>query len=556
MYWRLDDSPEELYPACEQLSLPEGVLISRNINFESQFIRRSIFQQKCYKHVIPMLNTNNGLMINKFAGPLPIADQTWHDFTSNSSKGSFAYSVVPVLYSISILAVITWFLNIFVMTNYTIKPSLLLKASTTLSSIYLLITVIMAIVELHKQQKEGYLHGAMLFDFMNSNLALNIIDLIVVFLLQINQVQIIMRIFLRQKDKRFTFFVGVSASITSQVLWGICRFHSFSEDNEAGDILPAFQYLVRIAMGVCYAALISVFVLMKINYIIANKKIWLITLLTVVLIYGPVAFFIADVSNAWVYELSEIFSVVTYDIGVVIPWEWCNKYNSIMKAKEKEGVLGRKFYEDELYELDRFELFVDEDDEGDENDRDNGSNDNLNDNRSGNERAHEGDSVNNQSRDRRIIHRDGESIQKSYRPVHFDGNDRGFQSIYQTYRRAKETFLNITDNVIAKGLGIPRSASVFTGTPVSANNDEILRMDNLNHRRDNSMARGHENPEIRSTNNHNNTIRFANNDMHRTTNSSNWRDSNNLNNSTGQNRRDVFVYSTREVIIDVSDNET
>jgi len=155
-----------------------------------------------------MLNTNNGLMINKFAGPLPIADQTWHDFTSNSSKGSFAYSVVPVLYSISILAVITWFLNIFVMTNYTIKPSLLLKASTTLSSIYLLITVIMAIVELHKQQKEGYLHGAMLFDFMNSNLALNIIDLIVVFLLQINQVQIIMRIFLRQKDKRFTSLMG------------------------------------------------------------------------------------------------------------------------------------------------------------------------------------------------------------------------------------------------------------------------------------------------------------------------------------------------------------
>lgn len=550
MYWRSDEWQEDLYPACEQLSLPDGLLISQNTSFGSQFIRRSIFQQKCYRQSVPMLNTNNGLMLNKFADLLPIAEQTWHDFTGNSSKGSFAYSVVPVLYSISILAVITWFLNIFVITNYTIKPSILLRASTTLSSIYLLITVIMAIVELHKQQKQGFLHGAMLFDCINSSLALNIIDLIVVFLLQINQVQIIMRIFLRQKDKRLTFFVGIFASITSQVLWAISRFHSFSDDSEAGDILPAFQYLVRIAMGVCYAALVSVFVLMKINYIIANKKIWLITLLTVILIYGPVAFFIADVSNAWVYELSEIFSVVTYDICVVIPWEWCNKYNSIMKAKEKEGVLGRKFYEDELYELDRFELFVDEEDEDDEN------NNNENDDESGNESDNEGGNENNEHNNRHILPRSGENTYKGYRPVHFDGNNEGFGSIYETYRRTKETFLNITDHVIAKGLAIPRSASVFTGTPVSAHNDEVFRMDNLNHRRADPMDTGLENQKDYRNTDRNNTIRFAsNNDIHRTNSSSNWRHSNNLNNSTAQNRRDVFVYSTREVIIDASDNE-
>lgn len=539
MYWRSDEWQEEIYPACEQLSLPEGLLISQNTSFGSQFISRSIFQQKCYRHSVPMLNTNNGLMLNKFAGLLPIAEQTWHDFTGNSSKGSFAYSVVPVLYSISILAVITWFLNIFVITNYTIKPSILLRASTTLSSIYLLITVIMAIIELHKQQKQGFLHGAMLFDCINSSLALNIIDLIVVFLLQINQVQIIMRIFLRQKDKRLTFFVGIFASITSQVLWAISRFHSFSDDTEAGDILPAFQYLVRIAMGVCYAALISVFVLMKINYIIANKKIWLITLLTVILIYGPVAFFIADVSNAWVFELSEIFSVVTYDICVVIPWEWCNKYNSIMKAKEKEGVLGRKFYEDELYELDRFELFVDEEDEDDEN------NNNENDDESGNGNDNERGNENNEHSNRHLLPRSGENTHKGYRPVNFNGNDKGFGSIYETYRRTKETFLNITDHVIAKGLAIPRSASVFTGTPVSAHHDEVFRMDNLNHRRDDPEDRTLENQEDHRNTNRNNTIRFASNsDIHRT------------NNSTAQNRRDVFVYSTREVIIDASDNET
>ncbi|KAK7678628.1 hypothetical protein QCA50_018351 [Cerrena zonata] len=40
----------------------------------------------------------------------------------------------------------------------------------------------------------------------------------------------------------------------------------------------------------------------------------------------------------------------------------------IMKIKEKEGVLGRKFYEDEMYELDRFELFVEQDTDNENSD--------------------------------------------------------------------------------------------------------------------------------------------------------------------------------------------
>lgn len=220
-----------------------------------------------------------------------------------------------------------------------------------------------------------------------------------------------------------------------------------------------------------------------------------------------------------------------------------------MKAKEKEGVLGRKFYEDELYELDRFELFVDEEDEDDEN------NNNENDDQNGNESDNEGGNENNERNNRHILPRSGENTYKGYRPVHVDGNNEGFGSIYETYRRTKETFLNITDHVIAKGLAIPRSASVFTGTPDSAHNDEVFRMDNLNHRRADPVDTSLENQDCRNTD-RNNTIRFAsNNDIHRTSNSSNWRHSNNLNNSTAQNRRDVFVYSTREVIIDASDNE-
>ena len=87
-------------------------------------------------------------------------------------------------------------------------------------------------------------------------------------------------------------------------------------------------------MALCYAAIITVFFISKIQIILANKNL-VVNFANVYFDIQPSGIFVADVSNAFVYELSEIFSVVNYVIGVVIPWEWCNKFNLIMKAKEK-----------------------------------------------------------------------------------------------------------------------------------------------------------------------------------------------------------------------------
>ena len=143
-----------------------------------------------------------------------------------------------------------------------------------------------------------------------------------------------MRIFQRQKDKRMALLIGIVATLASQVIWAIAQFYTPADANEASDILPAFIYLVRIAMALCYAAIITVFFISKIQIILANKNL-VVNFANVYFDIQPSGIFVADVSNAFVYELSEIFSVVNYVIGVVIPWEWCNKFNLIMKAKEK-----------------------------------------------------------------------------------------------------------------------------------------------------------------------------------------------------------------------------
>ena len=517
MYWRNNWWEAIQYPSCKPIELAEGMLVSHKLMIPVRHIQAAIYHQVCYEDAVPMLNTNLGLVLDKFSLPLPIVQASWREFTRDNVRGSFAYSVVSIVYSISILAVIIWFLTIFVLTNYTIKASLLLKASTSLSSVYILVVVVKAIVVLHNQQRDGYLHGAMLLDYVNNNLAINVIDMIVVLLLQINQVQVIMRIFSRQQDKRTAFFVGLFATSTSQVIWAVTKFHKFLENDEAGDILPAFIYLVRIVMGVCYAAIITVYLITKLNYIIANKKIWLLTLLTVILIYSPVAFFIADVCNAFVYELSEIFSVVTYVVCVVIPWEWCNKFNLIMKANEKEGILGRRFHEDELYELDRFELFVEEDGNDDED----GS-----------------------------IQLTDTSPQSSQRRMRETGDNleeeelTRARTILLALKKTKRTFLSLTDGIIAAGFAIPRSVSISTPS-FDAHRPRNSHLEEMGARiNDNKSTL----PSRITSHNNEGTLASAQEASVISSNAANT-------GAHGRNGRNVFVYSRKEVVINFSDEE-
>ncbi|KAF7580349.1 PalH/RIM21 family protein [Clavispora lusitaniae] len=492
MLWRYPIK-DTIYQSCKQIMLPEGVLISHDFDKAVQYVKSAIYQQRCYKGVIPMLNTNVNLVMNTFADPLPIVRQSWTEYTTNPRRGTFIFSVVPLVYSLSISSVITWFLTIFVITNYTIRPSVLLKFTSIISSLYMLITVVKSIVILHGQQRRGFLHGYALLDQINSSVYLNVIDMIVTFLLQVSQAQVLIRLFSRQSDKRTVFLVGLLSSIASQTLWSVMKFHKFNKNAEMEKILPALIYLFRIAMSISYAAIFTAFILTKSKTLMLHREMWAISLLTLVFIYAPVAFFIADVSNTWVYELSEVFSVVTYVVCVVIPWEWCNQYNVIRKQQEKEGVLGRKFYEDELYELDKFQLFVEEED-SDVNDED------------GSPSLHS--STNNQSGPSNGSDGTGDTLPKP---------ESRLKNLANGLTSVKDMFVTITDNIIATGLAIPRSVSIGS----NGNNTVPTTHFDIHTPRHRSRSTGIRIPQPETNRNKN-----------------------------------VFVYSTRDVVINMDDNQT
>ncbi|MCH0628452.1 hypothetical protein JNB11_00460 [Kocuria palustris] len=425
MYWRYTWWEYQDYRLCSEIPLPQGLVVSAKGDF-LHFVDEALYTPACYKDKVPMLNVVMGYVMHQYSKALPVARELWTEF-AHTLRGRFANSVVAIIYLISVSAVLTLFLTIFVLTNYTIKPLMLLKLLSVLLLAYILAVVIRLITDLHQQQSVGYLKGLLVLDTLNKLVWLQILDLITVFLLQVNQVQVVMRIFQRQKERRMTLLIGVFCAVCSQVIWGIAKFATFPNNQEAADILPAFIYLVRIAMAVCYATIVLVFMLSKIHYIYHNLKIWVILGLTFVLIYSPVAFFVADVSNAFIYELSEVFSVVTYVICVVLPWEWCNKFNMIMKVKEKEGVLGRRFYEDEMAEIDRYEIFEDKLDD---------------------------DSV--------LATGDHDALLGKRAKLRQKMAGAEWERVQNAYQLLKQAVLKVTDGIIAAGFLIPRSVSVGT----------------------------------------------------------------------------------------------
>ncbi|ODQ77083.1 hypothetical protein BABINDRAFT_163818 [Babjeviella inositovora NRRL Y-12698] len=328
------------YASCDILDLPAGILISQDPYILTSFPEGTAkYQPRCYNG-IPLLPAMRKLPYKTF----PIITADWANYTSTDG-GRFGYSIYPIIFSISTCTTLTVFLTVMVFTNYTRNPSMLLKSALLGASCYVLMCFIIAIRKLNEQHNLGYLSSDMLVDFYSSNIALSVIDLISVVLLQISQVQIVMRLFNRQKDKRIAFFAGVTLSLCSQVIWAVSQFGDGSETTLV--ILPAFIYLLRIAMSILYLGLVMVYIFLKRQFVF-QKSLALLTVVVFIVVNLSIVLFVSDMANFWVSSLSEIFNVACYVASIVIPWEWINLINSLEKVKEKDGILGREIYEEEM----------------------------------------------------------------------------------------------------------------------------------------------------------------------------------------------------------------
>lgn len=199
-----------------------------------------------------------------------------------------------------------------------------------------------------------------------------------------------------------------------------------------------------------------------------------------------------------------------------------------MRAKEKEGVLGRRFYEDESYELDRFELFVEEQMPADDDDGDG-------DDASGENAIQRGDEEATQNHRQLLSRRTNPTLDRP----DIDASDLSAATkVLHALQASKQAFLTLTDNIIAAGFAIPRSVSVSTHSFSGR-----LRE---NHQVDLDEAN-----DARTKNTNAGAGSFSGeNATHEA-----QPEFNTASSTTSRNRRNVYVYAKKEVVVDLSSQE-
>ncbi len=340
--WRFRNNTERIYPGCspQPLSGSEtgSLLLFQD---EASFTNFSgWYYPLCYKNATPVASSSEYLGVMQLDSII----NSWEQY-STGPMGGFRYSIYPTIYSLTSATVIATILTLTMYASERPRPGLQ-KISSAVGSVNLLALLGYSITLLSDQQNQGYESEDYLLDALRTHKVFLAIDFINVLLLQLAQVQIVMRLFPREREKRVIFWIGGVLAIASQVIWGVAHFPR-SEDDDLVSQLTAFIYLLRIAMGILYAVLVILYAVTKIIFIFQTEMI-IITIFTFISTNLSVAFFILDICNAWAAEISDIFNSCTYIISVVVVWEWINRIEHLERQKEKAGVLGRPFFEDEL----------------------------------------------------------------------------------------------------------------------------------------------------------------------------------------------------------------
>ncbi|OWB58962.1 hypothetical protein B5S28_g5071 [[Candida] boidinii] len=607
--WRYPKLIGRSYEICSPSQLNDGLLFSQYfVNDAPIYIGADdsnkypgsqynyYYEGKCHRD-LPLLLSSNKALQDIGIQRLPIIKESWdaysHSMVDPHFENRYAYSIFPIIFSICTAAVITCFLTFVIFTKQylsTQRPSYLLKSSCLISSILLIGLYIYSLVNLTNQHYSGEISAEILVETLVDLVGFNIVYLLSFLLLLMTQVQITMRLFPRTKEKRVIFFLGVSLSVITQILWSISTFTPSSYDFSTDDtiaIIPAFVYLLRISLSALYSCLVCVFFVSKRQFLF-KSEIYLLTITMIISVNLPIGFFIADVSNIWVNELSEVFNITCYNISNVVSWEWINRITQLEKTEQKKGVLGRPMYDEEfllkkqmIFDFSNSnskykKLKKNKSNNKHKNNAYSSASSNIDINNNNNPR-HTIHSINNNESDddendlllgksmsdhsrKTKIYNNSSDISSSFtnnknnlskKKKYIVRNSEGGAIIYSNeleknnksmkiLNKLAKPIINYTDAIIKYGLSIPRSVSHSSNSNNNNNND------NNNNRKSVSPWGGYgffpisQRNKI-NLNNSNNNILNNNNNNNR----------NNDQGGSGSNNH-IFIYSPKEVVVDNS----
>ncbi|EGD97462.1 pH signal transduction protein PalH [Trichophyton tonsurans CBS 112818] len=210
-----------------------------------------------------------------------------------------------------------------------------------------------------KQYEMGYMDSTALTNEVVNGLELRIIRVISSTFLWLAQVQTLIRLFPRHKEKVVIKWVGFALIVLDTIFSILNNFvhpgTTIVHPGKLRDAVPALNYLFELALSMLYAAWVVFYSLSKHRFAFFHPKmqnICLVALLSLLALLIPVAFFILDVSQPNIAGWGEYIRWVGAAAASVVVWEWVERIEALEREERKDGILGREVFDgDEMLDV-------------------------------------------------------------------------------------------------------------------------------------------------------------------------------------------------------------
>ncbi|KAK7530889.1 pH-response regulator protein palH/rim-21 [Phyllosticta citribraziliensis] len=208
-----------------------------------------------------------------------------------------------------------------------------------------------------QQYRNGYMDATAIRQEVVGGLEIKISRLISDIFLLLAQVQTLIRLFPRHKEKVIIKWVGFALIILDMTFSSINNFMGgdVGRPRQFKDAIPALSYLFELALSMLYAAWVLYYSLTKRRYAYYHwmmYNITLVALLSIVAVMTPVVFFATDISDYSVAGWGDYFRWVGAAAASVIVWEWVERIEALEREDKKDGILGREIFDgDEMLDI-------------------------------------------------------------------------------------------------------------------------------------------------------------------------------------------------------------
>ncbi|MCJ1236387.1 pH-response regulator protein palH/rim21 [Varicellaria rhodocarpa] len=209
-----------------------------------------------------------------------------------------------------------------------------------------------------EQYEQGFEDASALTDEVVGSLEIRIVRVISDTVLWLAQVQTLIRLFPRHKEKVVIEWVGfglISLDTIFSIVNSFVDKSTRTRPRSFQDAIPALTYLFELALSLLYAAWVVYYSLEKRRFAFFHVKmrnICLVAFLSLAAVMIPVVFFVLDISKPTVAGWADYVRWVGAAAASVVVWEWVERIEALQRDELKEGVLGREIFDgDEMLEV-------------------------------------------------------------------------------------------------------------------------------------------------------------------------------------------------------------